>query len=160
MLYQQKVDSIAIFVMGILGMVFVLFSTGAFKNLEADCPSATFRNSWTAIQVIGFCMVVACIGFFLCTLRGSCYDANITRAADIYFIVFGLFSMFLVGICSASLKAYDSLSDKEKKDCDSGNTNKNYMVVIIALSVISLLACAGLWVKDYIIAKRVEGGSE
>jgi len=150
---QQKIDSIAVFVLGIVGAVFTLFSAGAFKNIDADCPSAIIRNSWTAILTIGACMITACIAFFVCTLlTGSCYsEMGGIRTADMYFGFFSVFNLVIIGLCSAILKEYGDLKKDKKTSCDdTSENNKKYIFVILILAGLSLLICGGFWIKDYL----------
>lgn len=154
----QKIDSIAIIIMSILGAVFFLMASFVFKNLDANCPSSALRNGWAFIQALGACMLVAGVSYFVCVLfGGNCYSsADSVRTIEVYFGIFAFFCLLIVGLCGGMLKEYSNLSPTDKNNCDDGkNTTKRSIMFVTVISGLGLLGSIGFFIKVHFEEKNI-----
>lgn len=144
---SQKVDNIAVIVGTILGLVFFSMASLAFQNLDVKCPSFTIRNGWVLIQVLGACMAMGGISFFFCTLReNKCYDGDINRAIEVYFVLFGILGLIMLGICIVMILEYSKL--RTLSDCDNKNKmGKKSVIFISAISGLIVIFSIAFFVK-------------
>ena len=154
----QKSDTIAVIGMTIVGLIFFLMSLSVFKNLDADCPSSMLRDGWALIQALGACMVAAGVSYFICVLFGSnCYSqVETVRTGEVYFGIFGVFSLIIVGICAGMLKEYADITDKDKAACDDNNSStKRLTMFVTIMSAMGVIFSAGYLIKLHFEEKVV-----
>jgi peptidoglycan biosynthesis protein MviN/MurJ (putative lipid II flippase) len=125
-------------------------SISVFKNLDASCPSSTLRDGWALIQALGACMVAAGASYFICVMiNRNCYSqVETVRTGEVYFGIFGVFSLVIVGICASMLKEYGDISDKDKANCDdTKNTTKRLTMFVTIMSSMGVLFTGGYLIK-------------
>lgn len=158
MVNLQKLDSVAVIIMIIIGLIFFFLSMSVFKNLDASCPSSTIRNGWSLIQTLGACMSVAGIAYFVCTNSGDCYtDNQASRTIEVYLLIFGVFSLIMIGMCSAILKEYQGLSEQDKQNCeDKSKTTQRSTMFVLIMSALGLIFTGGIFIKIYLQNRALE----
>jgi len=137
---QESVDQIFLAVGGVVGAIFTGISTDALQNLQAACPSPIIRNCWTAILVVGICMVLASILYFSCTLTNdTCYTQyGLRRSTEFYLGGFIFLGIILIIATSLMYKEFGKLDPAQSNLCDSPK-NKKYSIIVMVLSGILVL---------------------
>jgi len=156
MVNLQKLDTIAVIFMTIIGLIFFIMSISVFQNLDINCSSPMLRDGWAFIQALGASMIAAGISYFLCNWKGQCYgDSDNSRTHLVYFCIFGVFFLIIIGICAGMINEYQNLSSK--KDCDdNNNTTKNSTIFVTIMSGICLIFCISIIIKTYIEHNKME----
>ena len=126
MVNLQKLDTIAVICMSILGLVFFIMSISVFKNLDASCPSSM--------------------------LRDGCYtEIETTRTTEVYLGIFGVFSLVIVGLCAGMLKQYGDLSDDDKNECDDdSNTTKRLTTFVTIMASLGVVFTVSMLIKTHL----------
>ena len=153
MVNLQKLDTIAVICMSILGLVFFIMSISVFKNLDASCPSSMLRDGWALIQALGACMITAGIAYFACAIvGGKCYtEIETTRTTEVYLGIFGVFSLVIVGLCAGMLKQYGDLSDDDKNECDDdSNTTKRLTTFVTIMASLGVVFTVSMLIKTHL----------
>lgn len=157
MLTLQKLDTIAVSIMIIIGLIFFGMSISVFKNLDSTCPSSTLRDGWALIQALGACMVVAGISYFICVAFGEgCYKkVELVRTSEGYIGIFAVFFLIIIGVCSAMLKEYSTISPADIQNCDdSSHTTKRTTIIVTVVSGVGLLLSIGSLFKTYLNQRK------
>jgi hypothetical protein len=153
----KKLDSIAIGIASITGLIFFSTSATVFKNLDGSCSSGTVRNGWAIIQALGACMLVAGIAYFVCAIfGGKCYsDSGSVKTGETYVGIMIVFSLLTCGLAISMLVEYNKLSTDEQNECDDGSkTVKKMTILILVLSIIGIIISGSILVKLNFDAKK------
>lgn len=147
----DKINTIAVIIMCIVGFAFFGTSISVFQNLDASCPSKVIKIGWALIQMLGACMIAAGASYFICVLRsGQCYTSeNIMKTGTIHFYVFAVLSLLITGISIAMLVEFGKLDDGDKSKCDNtSNTNKTLTIFITVMSTVGLISSVILIARE------------
>ena len=153
----KKLDSIAIGIASLTGLIFFSTSATVFKNLDGSCSSGTVRNGWAIIQALGACMLIAGIAYFICTIfGGKCYsESGASQTGETYVGIMIVFSLFTCGLAITMLVEYNKLSSDEQTECDDGSkTVKKMTVLILILSIIGIITSGSILAKLNIDTKK------
>jgi membrane-anchored glycerophosphoryl diester phosphodiesterase (GDPDase) len=95
-------------------------------------------------------MVAAGLSYFLCVLSGkNCYSqADAVRTGEVYFGIFFVFSLIILGMCAGMLKEYGDISAADKSNCDDNkDTTKRLTMFVTVMSALGMIFAGGMLVK-------------
>jgi amino acid transporter len=139
--FGEMLDNIVMAVILCIGLIYFMFATVVFGDLQPKCTEPILGTGWTAIQVMGIIMFGVGLSYFLCTLsRGSCYISGRGVSLKTYAIIFFLVNSVTLIFSAMMYSKYKKFNDTEKELCGATDgKHQTYIVFVLMISVISII---------------------